>query len=225
MCDIFSIGIIMYEIYARQDPYQGEDFRDTLRKVCDRRVNKRPGVPESCPAKIADTMKKCWSVRTWSHSDCPNCRKFDFSHIRVVCIFSLMDQPDPFFRPSAKDLDTLFLDMNSRDAEPLTTEEQLQARARKERSTEDMLYELFPRHVADQLKAGKKVEPENHEEVTVVFSDIGKFSVAVCRPTELCRKLPWSHARVLLFSALYRYFQSLVASEGLQYVGSAIPRI
>jgi len=143
-CDIYSMGIILYEIFAREDPYKGEDFRDTLRKVCDRRANKRPGVPETCPPKMEEIMKKCWS-------------------------------PDPFFRPAAKDLDTFFLDLNMRDAEPLTTEEQEEAR-RKRRGKGDMLYELFPKHVADQLKAGQKVEPEQHEEVTVVFSDIVHFT-------------------------------------------------
>lgn len=148
MCDIYSVGIILYEIYSRSDPYHGEDFRDTLRKVCDRRVNKRPGVPSTCPPKFADLMKKCWS-------------------------------PDPSFRPSAKDLDTQLLDISMRDAELLTDEEQ--EAARRERTKGDMLYELFPKHVADQLKAGQKVEPESHDEVTVVFSDIvvsGRCSVA-----------------------------------------------
>jgi len=138
-CDIYSVGIILYEIYSREEPYKGEDFRDTLRKVCDRRVNKRPGVPPTCPPKIVDLMKKCWHA-------------------------------DAFARPSARDLDTSFLDMSIRDAEPLTTEEQMAAR--EKRSQGDMLYELFPKHVADQLKAGQKVEPEQHDEVTVVFSDI-----------------------------------------------------
>ena len=36
----------------------------------------------------------------------------------------------------------------------------------------DMMYQLFPAHIADALKAGKKVEPESHELVTVFFSDI-----------------------------------------------------
>jgi len=145
MCDIYSISIILYEIFAREDPYKGEDFRETLRKVCDRRANKRPGVPETCPPKMVEIMKKCWN-------------------------------PDPFFRPGAKELDTYFLDMTMRDAEPLTSEEQEEAR-RKRLKEGDMLYQLFPKHVADQLKAGQKVEAEQHEEVTVVFSDI---VVSVC---------------------------------------------
>ena len=67
-------------------------------------------------------------------------------------------------------------------AEPLTCEEQAQ-NVRRERATGDMLYELFPKKVADRLKAGLKVEPEQHEEVTVVFSDIVRF-------TDISRQLP-----------------------------------
>lgn len=137
MCDIYSVGIILYEIYARKNPYSGEDFRDTLRKICDRRTNKRPKIPETAPPKMVEAMKKCWS-------------------------------PDPLFRPQAKDLDTMFLDWNTRDAEPLTPENQAPNKM--------SLYELFPKNVADQLKAGQKVEPEQHEEVTVVFSDIINFT-------------------------------------------------
>ena len=36
--------------------------------------------------------------------------------------------------------------------------------------------QLFPKHIADQLKAGQKVEPEHHELVTVIFSDIVHFT-------------------------------------------------
>ena len=39
-----------------------------------------------------------------------------------------------------------------------------------------MLCELFPKHIADQLKAGQRAEPEQHDEVTVVFSDVVHFT-------------------------------------------------
>ena len=140
-CDMYSVGVILFEIYARKDPYTGEDFRDTLRKICDRRVNKRPPIPASCPTKMTELMKKCWNA-------------------------------DPMARPQAHHLDTILLDMNFQDAEPSKGTEQQQTGRR----TGDMMYDLFPRHIADALKAGQKVEPEQHDEVTVVFSDIVHFT-------------------------------------------------
>jgi Protein tyrosine and serine/threonine kinase len=68
-------------------------------------------------------------------------------------------------RPEAKDLDTFFTDLNVRDAEPLNGKN-----SRNKKRSGDMLYEVFPKHIADALKAGEKVEPESHDMVTVVFS-------------------------------------------------------
>jgi class 3 adenylate cyclase len=42
--------------------------------------------------------------------------------------------------------------------------------------TDDLLYSVFPKHVAEALKHGQKVEPENHECVTIFFSDIVGFT-------------------------------------------------
>lgn len=64
---------------------------------------------------------------------------------------------DPFFRPEAKDLDMMFADMSANDGEPLIDEGN--SRLRKEVATGDMLYKVFPKKVADQLKIGQKVEP------------------------------------------------------------------
>ena len=61
------------------------------------------------------------------------------------------------FRPEAKDLDLIFTDMNPNDAEPIVDGAHL--RVRTEVATGDLLYKVFPKKVADQLKAGQKVEP------------------------------------------------------------------
>jgi len=83
--------------------------------------------------------------------------------------------PDAFFRPTAKDLDLLFMDMGAQDAEPLA-EGQRRGCAVAAPRTEDMLYRVFPRHIADALKNGEKVEPEQHDLVTIIFSDIVHFT-------------------------------------------------
>jgi Adenylate and Guanylate cyclase catalytic domain len=42
--------------------------------------------------------------------------------------------------------------------------------------TENLLFDVFPKHVAEALRSGRKVEPENHECVTIFFSDIVGFT-------------------------------------------------
>lgn len=144
-CDIYSMAIIIWEIYARKDPYEGEPLMKVLREVCDPCINRRPPVPETMPQKIVDTMKKCWSA-------------------------------DPFYRPQAKDLDMILMDLNINEAEPVTSRDQKLANKKDKKMTQDLLYDVFPRHIADALKVGRKVEPESHELVTIFFSDIVGFT-------------------------------------------------
>mmetsp|Transcript_18002 Transcript_18002/g.33368 ORF Transcript_18002/g.33368 Transcript_18002/m.33368 type:complete len:135 (-) Transcript_18002:592-996(-) len=63
--------------------------------------------------------------------------------------------------------------MNAKEAEPL---EHIQNEFKEKMTNKTTsIYELFPKHIADALNAGKRVEPEAHDNVTVVFSDIIGF--------------------------------------------------
>lgn len=142
-CDIYSFSMILYEIYARASPFEGEDPRKILPKVCHPRLNKRPAIPENMPSKMAELMKKCWSANA-------------------------------FFRPTGKDLDYLMVEMSSKDTEPLEIATDKNHWNLKRKTTS--LYDVFPKHIADALNAGKKIDAESHEIVTIVFSDIVGFT-------------------------------------------------
>lgn len=190
-CDMYSLGIVFYEIYSRKDPYHGEPFKEVLRKVCDRRINKRPPVPTACPEKIADLMKKCWS-------------------------------PDPFLRPEARELDSILMNMRMQEAEPLLDDQQ------KVRTTRDMLNEIFPKHIADALKLGQKVEPEQHDEVTVIFSDIVKFtdisrSISPLKVSQMLDRLYLAFDRMARKHGVFKVsFVFIFLSTALSYISHAL---
>ena len=49
-------------------------------------------------------------------------------------------------------------------------------RSQKRQRTDDLLFDIFPRHVANALTEGRKVEPELKSEVTIFFADIVGFT-------------------------------------------------
>jgi serine/threonine protein kinase len=139
--DIYSLGILMYEVFSRKDPYEGENHTEALRQIGDKKINKRPPVPPSCPPEAAELMTKCL-------------------------------QGEPADRPTARDVDKALklLDGGSVVFTRHTRKSDLTMR------TEDLLFQLFPKHVAEALRDGHKVAPESFDCVTVFFSDIVGFT-------------------------------------------------
>ena len=72
MSDIYSFGILLYEVYSRKNPYEGEDYKDVLRDVCDPAICKRPPIPTICPPNIASLMKDCLQHNPADRPTAPN---------------------------------------------------------------------------------------------------------------------------------------------------------
>ena len=167
--------MIIYETYARQEPFEGQEPRKLLPKICHPRTNKRPPIPQACPPKMADIMQKCWAA-------------------------------NPFFRPTAKDLDYQLVEIGPGDAEPLNNKSQNAFKDGMKRKPTS-LYDVFPKKIADALNAGKKVEAESHEIVTVVFSDIVGFT----KISQTFSPLKVSH----MLDRLYHAFDDLTKKHGI----------
>ena len=60
--DIYAVGILLYEVFSGQNPYEGENYHDVLKQVCDPKLNKRPPIPDNCSIKIGELIKDCVSA-------------------------------------------------------------------------------------------------------------------------------------------------------------------
>ena len=59
--DVYSFGIVVFEMYSRSIPYEGEDPEEVLMLVGDSAVNKRPRIPSTCPPSARSMMIECLS--------------------------------------------------------------------------------------------------------------------------------------------------------------------
>ena len=61
--DVYAFGIVMYEVFSRKEPYEGEDEALVLEDVVNPSINKRPTAPSNCPPQVAELMEDCLKVK------------------------------------------------------------------------------------------------------------------------------------------------------------------
>jgi serine/threonine protein kinase len=157
--DVYAFGIILCEVYSRQDPYDGEsDVVAVLQNVIDPSISRRPIVPASCPAGIRSIMHDCL-------------------------------QSDPEKRPTFEELDIRLKRLDAADVDPrksmdLSIQQSVPNKEEKmHRKRYTMLSQVFPENVQRALNEGRQVETQERAMVTIFYSDIADFNVIVaCLP-------------------------------------------
>jgi serine/threonine protein kinase len=168
--DVYSFGMILYELMMRQLPFF--DCNMSLKQVIahvQRDPEFRPTIPENCPVDYCDFMMTCWA-------DCPEDRP-PFGEILVI--IKRMHDPGTLVDNMVQ-----MLEKYSSNLEHLV-EQRTQALADEKSRSEELLYQMIPRKVAQQLKAGSKITAEQFEEVTVCFCDIVAFTKIAANSTPL----------------------------------------
>ena len=57
--DVYAFGILLWQLCALQQPFQGYTPRQHRERVVDR--NERPGLSHWWPAQFQDLLRRCWS--------------------------------------------------------------------------------------------------------------------------------------------------------------------
>ncbi|XP_076752601.1 retinal guanylyl cyclase 2 isoform X1 [Xylocopa sonorina] len=170
--DVYSFGIIMQEVVVRGEPFcmlalSPEEIIEKVRKPP---PLIRPSVSKgAAPPEAINIMRQCWAE---AEDMRPN---FDDVHD----LFKKLNHGR-----KVNIVDTMFqmLEKYSNNLEELIRErtEQLDMEKKK---TEQLLNRMLPSSVAEKLKLGMPVDPEEFREVTIYFSDIVGFTTISAHST------------------------------------------
>ncbi|CAG9133951.1 unnamed protein product [Plutella xylostella] len=197
--DVYSFGVILEEIVLRAGPFHHYTptmtSKEIVSRVCGRESPPfRPVVGAGAgaaagrggsAAELLELAARCWAELP---DDRPTFDTINANYIKGYCD-NLMDDLLRRMEQYANNLESL-------------VEEKTEQLSLEKRRSEELLYQVLPRPVAQQLMSGSVVQPEGFECVTVYFSDIVGF-------TELCAASSPIQV-VALLNDLYSTFDTIL---------------
>ncbi|XP_074654709.1 atrial natriuretic peptide receptor 1-like [Tubulanus polymorphus] len=165
--DIYSIGIIIYEIMIRSSPYNTGEMapKDIIERV------QAGGTPSFRPTIAAtDNLNSCWvELITECWAENPELRpdtnslKRSLKSINKGKGINIMDHMVSMLEKYANNLEDI---VEQRTLELID----------EKRKTDALLFRMLPKSVAEKLKQGHTLYPESFDSVTIYFSDIVGFT-------------------------------------------------
>ena len=145
---------------------------------------------ENCMDFVKETIRVCWSESPEERPDFKMIRN-KLRPLRRGIKANIFDNMINMMESYANNLETL-------------VDERTQMLFEEKKKTEEILYEMVPKVVAEQLIMGKEVDPESFDCVTIYFSDIVGFTGMVAEASPL---------QVIDFlNDLYTLFDSIISS-------------
>jgi atrial natriuretic peptide receptor A len=156
--NIYGYGTILLEIGTRIDPYSDELFVDSNGNV------KIPDLMQDdcpCPVRYQELVRKCWDVNPMVR---PN-----FDHIKKSIHRMNPNHESPV------DMMMIMMEKYSKHLETLVNE-RTQELIAEQKKTQQLLYSMLPKPVADELRQGRPTSAQQFQSVTIYFSDIVGFT-------------------------------------------------
>ncbi|EFX89873.1 hypothetical protein DAPPUDRAFT_39825, partial [Daphnia pulex] len=195
--DVFSFGIILYEIIGRKGPWGDLLYTMSPKEIVEKVAHPewffykffRPPISQlDCKDYIIRCMQDCWH-------ESPDMRP-DFKSIR-----GRLKEMEAGLKPNIFDNIMIMMEKYTYNLEGLVQERTDQL-VEEKKKTEALLHRVLPKSVVESLKRGEPVKAESFDSVTIYFSDIVGFTSlsAVSTPLQV----------VGLLNELYTLFDSIL---------------
>ncbi|RWS28371.1 atrial natriuretic peptide receptor 1-like protein, partial [Leptotrombidium deliense] len=191
--DVYSFAVILQEIILRSSPFETLTKYTKYRTPLTYEGTTPPFRPEisrnDCPSDLLDLVHQCWEEDPQKRPSFPAIRS-------ILKRTNIGYDGDNF-------LENLLsrMEQYTNNLEQLV-EQRTNAFLEEKQKSEELLYEILPRTVADRLKNGESVEPENFECVTICFLDIVGFTRLSAESTPM--------QVVTLLNDLYTCFDNII---------------
>ncbi|KAL9987193.1 hypothetical protein ACROYT_G001456 [Oculina patagonica] len=176
--DVYSYGIILSELLSREEPYSSlcMDPKDVIEQVRKRLI---PVFRPDLPSEIGDNkgvihlMQMCWDNDPFMRPTFSEIK----SKLKALSRGKNANIVDNMIRMMESYTDQL---------ENLVDERTMQL-AEEKAKTDELLYKMLPKPIAEDLKLGRSVTAESFSCVTIYFSDIVGFTslAAQCTPLQV----------------------------------------
>uniref|UniRef100_A0A1I8B604 Guanylate cyclase n=1 Tax=Meloidogyne hapla TaxID=6305 RepID=A0A1I8B604_MELHA len=200
--DVYSFAIICCELVNRETVWNGVEREDDVDDILHRlkqtnsSIPPRPLLHNIENQNLIHLIRDCWNEKT-------------IERPKMIQVRSMLKQMVNDGNQNLMDYVFGMLEQYASSLEQ-EVEERTRELVEEKRKSDILLYRMLPKQVAEKLKLGEFVEPEQFSAATVFFSDVVSFTIIAskCTPLQV----------VNLLNMLYTTFDGIIDSHDVYKV-------